>query len=193
MNDEEKEVVKMGMEVALRPVTEIAENALGLLGGDWLSEVRARNRAKLKENTDDIMRRRGVKAEEIPSPAVAMPLLSAAQDESRAELQDLWARLLAAALDPRRSGAFRKEFIDLAKSFEPIDAVLLPMLRDSTSYDPTRAVNFGTRLGVPTDHVLNSFGFLTGAGLAFETPGGNPKMFPQLTPKGRQFLAAISD
>jgi hypothetical protein len=51
---------------------------------------------------------------------VALLLLIAAADEDRQELQDLWARLLAAAADPKRTKSFRGAFIDVA-----MDAVVL--------------------------------------------------------------------
>jgi hypothetical protein len=54
MNGDEAEITKIGMEIALRSVTAIAEDALGCLGGNWLREVRARIRAKLTDRTEQI-------------------------------------------------------------------------------------------------------------------------------------------
>jgi len=51
------------------------------------------------------------KTPERPSISVLMPLLIAAADEERDELQEIWARLLAAAADPSRAGSFRNQFI----------------------------------------------------------------------------------
>jgi hypothetical protein len=188
---DENELVKVGIEVALRPITDIAENALGVLGGDWLSEIRRRNRERLKANTDALLRKRGVRPEEIPSPSLAMPLLSGAQDESSAELQDIWARLLAAILDPKKSRGFRKEFLEVARQMEPLDALVLPMLEPAERMEPTRAVAIAKQLGIPTDQVLNAFGFFHRVGLTEELP--TPQIYPQLTSPGRQFLAAIRD
>jgi len=47
---------------------------------------------------------RGVGEPILPSLTVALPLFRGAADESREELQDLWARLLAAAMDFRNCG-----------------------------------------------------------------------------------------
>src|SRR5579863_1754543 len=135
---DEDEFVKAGMELMLRPVTDIAENALGLLGGDWLSEKRARNRAKLKAKTEEILKARGAKLDNDLSPSIIAPLLSTAQDEGQEELQNLWAKLLASAMDPKRREGYRREFVQVAKDLEPLDVLVLPYLRESTPLQPTR-------------------------------------------------------
>jgi hypothetical protein len=67
----------------------------GVLGGDWLGQIRIRNLARYKEQTEEILLARGVTDATPVSPSLAVPLLRAAADETRGELQDLWARLLA--------------------------------------------------------------------------------------------------
>jgi hypothetical protein len=62
---------------------------------------------------------------EAVSPSIAVPLLRAAADESRPELQALWAMLLAAALDPKKSSLVRRSFIETLSKFEPLDAAVL--------------------------------------------------------------------
>ena len=52
-------------------------------------------------------------------------LLIAAADEDRDELQEIWARLLAAAADPQRAQSFRAQFIDAARQLDPLDAAVL--------------------------------------------------------------------
>ena len=74
---------------------------------------------------DKILRRRQVDYPQPVSPSLAVPLLQAAYDESRPELQELWASLIAAAMDPARSGRVRLSFIDTLKQFDPLDALVL--------------------------------------------------------------------
>ena len=45
--------------------------------------------------------------------------------ESQEELQQLWARLIANAMDPTRDVRLRREFIETLSRFEPVDAVVL--------------------------------------------------------------------
>jgi len=97
-----------------------------LAGGDWLHETRIRNKDRLAGRTEELLRGRGTKPEECePSPSVIIPLLLTGQDETREELQELFARLIANALDSDRSFSVRRDFIDIVKQFEPVDARLL--------------------------------------------------------------------
>jgi len=98
----------------------VPRDLVGILG-DWLAQVRIRNLAREFDKTREVLRSRGV-TETIPvSPALAVPLLRAAADEDRDELVDLWARLLANAMDPHMNSV-RYSFIDAVKAMDPPDA-----------------------------------------------------------------------
>jgi hypothetical protein len=81
--------------------------------------------ARILEKANERMKARKAKAQEPVSLSITLPLLRAAADESRDDLQDLWARLLAAAADPSRTRSFRLAFIDAAKKMDPLDAGVL--------------------------------------------------------------------
>lgn len=190
---DENELIKTGMEVALRPVTDIAENALGLLGGDWLSEKRARNREKLKARTREINAKRGVSPDDDPSPSVVIPLLSAAQDESREEVLEFWAQLLASAMDPDRQASYRREFVGIVKELEPADAIILPMINTTTHLKPTRREFIERTLQMHPDVIELSIKNLVRLGLAHINELGDRAVFPITTALGRQFMASVSD
>jgi Abortive infection alpha len=76
-----------------------------------------------------ILERRHARTEPL-SPSVAIPLIQAAYDESRPDLQELWAALIATAMDPARSDRVRLRFIDTLKQFDPLDALVLRELGD---------------------------------------------------------------
>jgi hypothetical protein len=103
----------------------VPQDLVGYLGGDWLRVRRVENIARILEKANERMKARKAKAQEPVSLSITLPLLRAAADESRDELQDLWARLLAAAADPSRAGSFRLAFIDAAKKMDPLDAAVL--------------------------------------------------------------------
>jgi hypothetical protein len=88
------------------------EDAVGLVLGDPLHFVRTVIARTLDQLISKIFERRGVTDTQPVSPSLAIPLLRAAYDESRPELQQLWADLIAAAMDPKRSGRVRLSFID---------------------------------------------------------------------------------
>ena len=92
----------------------VPEDLIGLLGGDWLKVRRFENILRTIKKAHDRLEKDGIKPE-AASLSVSLPILRAAADESREELQDLWADLLAASADPARSRSFRNEFIEIIK------------------------------------------------------------------------------
>jgi hypothetical protein len=56
-------------------------------------------------------------------------LLEAAQQESRTEMQEIWARLLANAMDTDRAADVRPEFVAALQKLQPLDALLLQEAR----------------------------------------------------------------
>ena len=110
-----------------RVFASIPDNLLGLLVGDWLEHKRRRNLAVLEANTARILA--DVPPERLaePSPSVLIPLVQAAIDESRTELQELWAALLAnSMLDGGRK--VRRDYFEAVKQMEPSDALLLDII-----------------------------------------------------------------
>jgi hypothetical protein len=94
----------------------------GLLIGDKVSAARARRLEEIAHKATKKLEDRHV-ADRLELPEdIAIPLLEAAQGEPRDELQELWARLLANAMDPKRSNNVRAEFIEIVRKFEPIEA-----------------------------------------------------------------------
>jgi hypothetical protein len=75
---------------------------------------RLRNIAEIEEMARSIATARGGTVEEV-SPSIADPLIEAAPDEEREELKELWAKLLAAAMDPVRQKRVRLSFVATLK------------------------------------------------------------------------------
>lgn len=100
-------------------------DAVGLIIGDPLHFVRTAIAAQYDVLLDKILHRRGVKETQPVSPSLAIPLMRGAYDESRPELQELWAALMASAMDPQRAGRVRLSFIETLKRFDPLDAMVL--------------------------------------------------------------------
>jgi hypothetical protein len=104
----------------------IPEDLLGIAVGDWLREKRKRNQARLAEKTKKILEARGISPEqETISPLLFIAICEAALDEDRPELQDIWAKLLATAVDAARAHQVRANFIEIVKQLEPLDALVL--------------------------------------------------------------------
>jgi Abortive infection alpha len=106
------------------------EDLIAYLGGDWLRVRRAENLVKLLEQAKARLAERNVQ-EPIPaSLSIAFPILRDAADEDREELVDLWARLLANAMDPNLNSV-RQSFIEAVKKMDPMDAVVLRHLHEA--------------------------------------------------------------
>jgi len=112
-----------------RVVGDLPANVVGVLGADWLREQRFRNIDRMKRRTAKILRERDVIQAIELSPNQATELLTAAQDESREALAELWARLLANAMDPNLNNV-RRSFIDAVKNMDPVDAFVLEFIFD---------------------------------------------------------------
>lgn len=108
----------------------LLEDTVGL-AADTLRHLRIRNAEELRKKTERILCERGVQYPEPASPSLAIPLMQAACDESREELQEIWAQLLATAMDPARANTVRRSFIDTVKQMDPLDALVLKMRHES--------------------------------------------------------------
>lgn len=127
----------------------------------------------------------------VESWAIALPILVAAAEESRDELVDIWARLLAAAADPNRAKSFRIAFIETVKKMDPLDAVVL---RRANATDGWRITNetltkIEAELGASRDETAVSVTNLQK--LELVVPLNPPVLI--VSPFGREFLRAVAD
>jgi hypothetical protein len=97
----------------------------GLIIGDQVHAARHRRLDAITRKTKQILRDRDLSETAEVAEQIAIPFLEAAQGEPREDMQNLWARLLANAMDPSRRDDVRPEFINALRKFHPIDAVVL--------------------------------------------------------------------
>jgi hypothetical protein len=131
-------------------IGEVPADLVGVLGGAWLHERHIRLRDRLRRRTEQILRERDVQEAIELSPNMAAALIAGAQDESQEELAELFARLLANAMDPSLNNV-RHSFIDAVKNMDPPDAKLLEFLYRKKYSDVTRAA--GTSSLGPITHI----------------------------------------
>jgi hypothetical protein len=138
------------------------------------------------------LKKRGIKPEQI-SPNRALPIFIAAADESIDELQELWAKLLAAAADPRRAKSFRMAFVNAAKLMDPLDAVVLEQAGASNQVISERVRNdLAAKLNLSRDQLDVSLSHLIELNLMWGTTiGATPDA--TMAPLGREFLKAVAD
>ncbi len=98
---------------------------------DWARYFKFRNCLIIAEKTQRDLAARDVKAtlRAIP-PRFTLPLLEAISLETEDDIQNLWAALLANAVDPGRSFCLRKVFLEVLRGLEPLDVQVLRFLGD---------------------------------------------------------------
>jgi hypothetical protein len=167
----------------------LPHNLVGI-ADDRVAHYRARRWIEMNEDLEKDLLDRGVKDRVEPSLTVLMPLLEAAIDENRAELKDIWRRLLANAYDPSRAGRVRLSFIVLAKKLDPVDALVLRKLLDATNghLKPNPRDYVSAALDVSSIEVMVSFGNLQELNLIWTQ---NQPHNALLTDKGHSFLNAV--
>jgi Abortive infection alpha len=171
------------------------QNFVGLVVGDWLIHKRIRQWSEFQAETKRILDQRNAKEpyEDI-SPSIALPLIEAALDEDREGLKELWARLLAAAMDPSRKNRVRLSFVATLKQMDPLDASVL-----ETIYDTPGGFGGGTngrdvlsqKFSVSADEVLVSFINLQRLNCVGFASGQGPKVSPIIEPLGRLLVEAL--
>jgi hypothetical protein len=181
----------------------VPHDLIGLIGGDWLHHVRIRHEFKLSQRTQEILAVRGVTEIQAVSEDIARPLLEAAREQGREELQEIWARLLANAADPKNSSHVRKIFIDIIKQFDPLDTRLLQEISKNQNWT-NWLTSYAATLSVSEDEIECSLSNLqktncisipvkvVGAGSSpFLTSVSEPN--PTLTATGRLLMRAIRE
>lgn len=172
----------------------VPEDLVGYFGGDWLKVRRAENAARIIQLAKERLEARNARPER-PSVSVALPLLIAAADEDRDELQELWARLLAAAMDPAREKSFRLAFVEVVKKMDPLDAKVLQRADNiNSSISNNVRSRLANDLSRSADQINISIDNLTKLELLANPYGPNNNAGERVvTPFGREFLRAIGD
>jgi hypothetical protein len=126
-------------------------------------------------------------------PSLAIPIMIAAADESRDELQDMWAALLAAAADPKKSASFRLRFIEVVKQLDPLDPAVLIELTHQKLADFENLNKISSKLRCRDDEVGVSLANLESLALVIRAGPQNSSNYRYLsaTPLGRELLRAV--
>jgi hypothetical protein len=107
-------------QVFKEPITEV----VGILT-DRLRFVRLKRLVEMDSQVNEILAKRHVADTRSVPPKLALPLLEEASLEDDKNLQELWSRLLANAMDPSFSGDLRTGFVEMIKGMSVLDARVL--------------------------------------------------------------------
>jgi hypothetical protein len=181
------EAARSFVEFMSKTMGTIPEDLVGLYVGDPLRAKRIENGVRLKARLDRLREQEARSFDaEVPL-SVGLPLFEAATDESREELVDLWARLLAAAMDHQRQHDVRGPFIGIVKKLDPIDARVLQHLARA---GPQNRDLIARDLGIRSSQVEVSYNNLFDLGLLF--PMGIPNAADRPQQFGACYLSATA-
>lgn len=177
----------------------VPHDLVGYLGGDQLKIRRAENLRDIIERSREKLAKRNAVSGDPASVSITLPLMVAAADESRDELKEIWAGLLATAADPANTLRFRNVFIEIAKSLDPLDAIFLrkilttkPPTHPTGGFVDTPAFHalLVEDVGASKDELNISIDHLHALSLIRR---GDAITSHQLTSLGREFLRAVID
>lgn len=124
-----------------KAIDDLPENLVGVMGGNWLREYRIQKIDQLTRRTTQILKDRDSKYEpRKANPSFLVSIFNSACDDNRTEIQEIWARLIANALDGSRPN-IRKSFIIIVNELDEYDALILqelsksPNIRDNLIYE----------------------------------------------------------
>jgi Abortive infection alpha len=161
----------------------------GLVIGDTIKHARSERLERIAAKAKKKLGDRGVTQPTETPEQIAIPLLEAAQGESREDLMDLWARLLANAMDPARISDIRAGYIDILKKLEPLDAKILDYLSaKNPATDQTAKHMIHEQMGCRQSAGVVSVDNLESLG-CLRLVGGNH--FLALTELGKELVIAV--
>lgn len=131
MTDNEKELMKVGAETALKPFANLIERLFGgavdQIGGGWEDRLKVRRQIRqlgllkrLQGHIDEL----GFEPQPIPD-KIWLPAVQAALLEDDEGLQEKWATLLANAADPAQAGNIWPAFTGILAELSPRAASFL--------------------------------------------------------------------
>ncbi|MBC2734165.1 MAG: DUF4393 domain-containing protein [Desulfobacteraceae bacterium] len=139
MNDSDdipKEVAKTLTKETVREIGRFLEmvvgeplKGIGGIASDQVSYWRYINLLKLKDKVDAIHVERAFEGKTLPiPPRYAIPIIETASTEDNETIQDLWAGLIANAVDSSKRLSMNKRYIRILTDMEPLDAQVLELL-----------------------------------------------------------------
>lgn len=145
---------KLGRFVS-RITNEPLETIMGIIN-DRLQFTRWKRRLRLVDRADEILKERNIEGHiRVVPPKLALPIIENASLEENDELQDLWANLLASALDPNFEGTLRAAFIDIIKQVEVVDVHILNFIYESYKESLKNLLRSDTSYHSPTIFRVN--------------------------------------
>ncbi|GGI32030.1 Abi-alpha family protein [Bradyrhizobium guangdongense] len=163
-------------------------DVVGITLGDPLRFVRTLSLDWYSRRVDEILAKRDGKKLKGAPPRIALEILEAAQDETRDELRELWAQLLANAVDGTTQSMVRIEFVAVLKQLNPLDALVLQRLTAAGNFINPHQLAQAHHLD--TNDTATSILYLLELKCVEQAPSGTSAY--KTSPRGIALLKALS-
>ena len=163
-------------------------DAVGITIGDPLRFVRILSIDWYSRRVDEILQQRNSRKLAGAPPRLAIEILDAAQDETRDELRELWAELIANAMDETTCKTVRIEFVGILKQLNPLDALVLQRLSTISTFISPHQFSQGQHLD--SNDAATSFLYLHDLKCLQESTTSRYQFM--LSPRGLALLKAIT-
>jgi hypothetical protein len=197
-----KEAASTAVQLFLGPAANVLKDAVGGSVGDRIAAWRRRkpawqelHQSEAVERAREILAKRDVKVvSEDARPEHIDHLLNAAKDASDPNIKELFARLLASAVDPARKKNYRPEFADVVRQLEPLDALVLKEFARPGSNPSLWRNEIAAAVGRnPDDVILAAKNLLRLECIEPQQPSQRIENAALLTPRGRTLLSLVAD
>ncbi len=125
----------------------VPEDVVGFLVGDPLHELRQYTLTGILRAVFEKLRKRGVETAKPIRPGPGKEAFEAASLETDETLQDMWATLLANAMDPNKDTSLQRIFIEALRQMEPIDALVFKTMAEKAPNEALGSEDLMERLG----------------------------------------------
>lgn len=163
-------------------------DVVGITIADPLRFVRTLSLDWYRRRVDEILSQRDARKLKGTPPRIGLEILEAAQDETRDELRELWARLLANAMDEATQRNVRIEFVAILKQLNPLDALVLQRLSSVGSF--INPPQFATAQHLDANDAATSILYLLDLKCVEQSPSVAYAF--KVSPRGNALLKALS-
>jgi len=141
------------------------KNIAGLAGGNQVKVWQLQQYEKLLKQANFENQKNNVTPQPM-SPSVGLPILENAVLEEREDIIDLWVKLLAAAMDPKRAQNVRYIYAEMLKKMDPTDALVFRELKTTGNGSNNLCYVLGTKLSLKPTQIEISLANLMDMGCA---------------------------
>jgi hypothetical protein len=110
--------------------------------------------ADIADQVNVILTQRGVEDTRAVTPKLALPIFEESSLEDDPALMDLWAQLLANAMDPAFKGELRYAYTEIIKNLSPIDAKILSTIYELARQQHRNTIKLAGTVGVQSWRIV---------------------------------------